>query len=99
MKQAELINSLKHVSAYYDMHFPSISENCFIPMHLHNLAAIMWVREYPDDVYSQRIREQLNCLWTKGMLLFEDNTPKIQLKNGVSIYENNTPDLRIRKQS
>lgn len=78
MTRKELVEALKHVSAYYDMHFPSISEECFIPMHLHNLAAVMWVREYPNDIYSQRIREQLNYLWTKGMLIFDDN--KMQLR-------------------
>lgn len=74
MKQEELIESLRHVSAFYDMYFPAISEECFIPMHLNNLATIMWVRKYPEDIHSTRIREQLNCLWTKGMLIFDNTT-------------------------
>ena len=82
MTREELINALKHVSGYYDMHFSSISEECFIPMYLHNLATIMWVREYPEDKYSALIREQINCLWTKGMLEFEDNNRLIKgMKN------------------
>lgn len=80
MKRSELIEALKHVLAYYDMHFPSISEECFIPMHLHNIATIMWVREYPEDVFSERIREQLNCLWTKGMLIFDNEKPNKQIR-------------------
>ena len=79
MTKEELVKSLRHVSAFYDMYFPSISEACFMPMHLHNLATIMWVREYPDDIHAKRIREQINCLWTKGMLEFEDENPKMQL--------------------
>ena len=72
MTKKELVHSLKHVSAFYDMDFSQISEICFIPMQMHNLAAVMWVREYPEDEHSKKIREQLNCLWTKGMLLFDD---------------------------
>lgn len=71
MTREELSKSLQHVAAFYDMYFPSISEESFMAMHLHNLATVMWVREYPEDEHSIRIREQLNNLWTRGMLIFD----------------------------
>lgn len=72
MTQAKLIDALRYIAAFYDLYFPSISEECFMPMHMSNLATIMWVREYPDDIYSNRIREQMNILWTQGKLIFDE---------------------------
>jgi hypothetical protein len=37
---------------------------------MQTLATLMWVDQYPDDVHSSRIREQLQNLFDTGGFLF-----------------------------
>ncbi|NJO60983.1 MAG: hypothetical protein HC836_22815 [Richelia sp. RM2_1_2] len=71
MTKNELLESIKHVAGFYDMYFSHIGEITHIPLQMSTLATVMWVRQYQDDIHSQRIRQQITCLWDAGMLKFD----------------------------
>ena len=42
------------------------------PMAMTNLAAVLWVKNFPENKNTRLIREQMQQLWFKGALKFDD---------------------------
>ena len=72
MTKDELLESVKHISSYYDCYISTLATKQMTNLvpFMQTLATLMWVDQYPDDVHSSRIREQLQNLFDTGGFLF-----------------------------
>lgn len=73
MTQQALFDAINQTNVDIGMVNPvKVTHPFHAPMAMTNLAAGMWVRNFPENDNTRLIREQMQHLWFKGALKFDD---------------------------